>query len=167
MKDIMRHKLQLNYSEALIQQAVVRFWFRSVGAGFFVAIIFLVSLFIFMLYTSQSSWLFGALGAFLFLAVLFVVLVYVVHYKRSINKFKAMNPKSASLEVSESEFSLSSSLGTVSLTWQAISDVWVYENMWLIFFSKYQFSTIPLSGISEEEQAYFLAQIKLAGGKID
>lgn len=163
----MRYKLQLNYSEALIQQAVIRFWFRSVGARFFVAIIFLVSLFIFMLYASQSSWLVGALGAFLFLAVLFVVLVYVVHYKRSINKFKAMNPKSASLEVSESEFSLSSSLGTVSLTWQAISDVWVYENMWLIFFSKYQFSTIPLSGISEEEQAYFLAQIKLAGGKID
>ena len=167
MQEIMRYKSQLNYSEALVQQAVIRFWLRSVGAGFFAAIVLLVSLFIFMLYTSPSGWFVGALGAFLFLAVLFVVLVYVVHYKRSINKFKAMNPKSASLAVSESEFSLSSSLGTVSLTWQAISEVWVYENMWLIFFSKYQFSTIPLSGISEEEQVYFLAQIKLAGGKID
>ena len=63
MKDIMRYKLQLNYSEALIQQAVIRFWFRSVGAVFFVAIIFLVSLFIFMLYASQSSWLVGRAGA--------------------------------------------------------------------------------------------------------
>jgi len=77
-----------------------------------------------------------------------------------------MASPTATLEVSELEFSFSSSHGTSNLKWTAISEVWVFENMWLFLFSKAQFSTIPLVGIPQEAKDYMLSKIKSSGGKV-
>lgn len=162
----MKYKIVLNYTETLIRQAVLRFWWRTVGLGFFVALAILSGLFVFMLVSNQSGWEVGALGAILIFTITFVTVIYFIHYRRSIRKFRSMISPVASLEVSELEFTFSSDIGATTLTWAAISEVLVFENMWLFLFSKAQFSTIPLTGISSEAKDFILSKVKSAGGKI-
>ncbi|MES2499928.1 MAG: YcxB family protein [Pseudomonadota bacterium] len=162
----MKYKLVLNYTEALIRQAVFHFWWRTVGITFFVVLFILSILFGFLLFVKVSDWQVWALGAVLIFSISFITLIYFVHYKRSIGKFRAMTAPEVSINISEEELSFSSSLGTQSIRWGTVSEVWVFKNMWLFLYSKAQFSTIPLNGIPEEAKDYMLSKIKSSGGKI-
>jgi hypothetical protein len=162
----MKYKLVLNYTEALIRQAVFHFWWRTVGVTFFVVLFILSILFDFLLFVKVSGWQVWALGAVLIFSVSLIALIYFVHYKRSMGKFRSMTSPETSINISEEELSFSSSLGTQSIKWGTVSEVWVFKNMWLFLYSKAQFSTIPLNGIPEEAKDYILSKIKSSGGKI-
>jgi hypothetical protein len=162
----MKYKLVLNYTEGLIRQAVFHFWWRTVGVTFFVVLFILSILFGFLLFVNVAGWEVWALCALLIFSISFITLIYFVHYKRSMGKFRAMTSPEASINISEEELSFCSSLGTQSIKWGTVSEVWVFKNMWLFLYSKSQFSTIPLNGIPEEAKDYILSKIKSSGGKI-
>lgn len=163
----MKYELILIYSEALIRQAVFRFWWRTVGPVFFAVLIMLSALFCFLLVVNVSGWTLGLLGGVLAFAISFIVLIYVVHYKRSMGRFRSMVSPETSFKISEETLSFSSCLGDQFLQWSAVSEVWVFENMWLFLYSKSQFSTIPLRNIPQDAKGYILSKIKAAGGKIN
>ena len=162
----MKYQFLLNYTEALIRQAAFHFWVRTVSKRFFAVLALCCGSFAYLLFTTEPGWEVGALGAILIIAMAFVALVYFVHYKKSMEKFRAMGSPVASFEVSDLDFSFSSSLGSTTLKWAAISEVWVFEDMWLFIFSKAQFSTIPLADIPDEAKDYILSRIRSSGGKV-
>jgi hypothetical protein len=160
------HKTTLYYTESLLRQAVYAFWRRTVGIGFFVALSLLACSLAWMLWQGDRSWAAGAVGAFLFFGFGFTALVYVVHLRNTLGKFRGMGAPSAVLELGEASFVVSSGLGSSTLAWSAVTEVWCYPSFWLLLFSKAQFVTLPLASVPPEMQAYILRRVSGAGGKV-
>ena len=163
----MPHEATLIYSKALLRQAVFAFWRRSVGVGFIVALLVGALGLIVLIAQGVASWLAGALAAVLVLGIGFATAVYVVHYRKSLRKFRQMDKPRATFRADESSFTMSSDIGTTTLQWSAVKELWQFPSVWLLLYSKAQFSTLPLACLSPETQAYIVQRIRESGGKVD
>jgi hypothetical protein len=163
----MPYNITLEYTEALLRQAVFAFWRRTVGTGFFVATALLVCLLAFDVWHGDRSWMVGALGGFLVFGLGFVLLIYIVHLRNTLARFRRMGAPSASLTLQEASFTMSSGLGSSSLQWASVTEIWRYPSFWLVLFSKAQFVTLPLACVPADAQAFILARVSAAGGKVD
>jgi drug/metabolite transporter (DMT)-like permease len=163
----MSHEATLIYSETLLRQAVFAFWRRSVGVGFIVALLVGALGLIVLIAQGVASWLAGALAAVLVLGIGFAAAVYFVHYRKSLRKFRQMDKPRATFRADESSFTMSSDIGTTTLQWSAVKELWQFPSVWLLLYSKAQFSTLPLACLSPETQAYIVQRIRESGGKVD
>jgi hypothetical protein len=162
----MVHEITLEYTEPLLRQAVLAFWRRTVGVGMFVALAIVASGLAWMVWQGDRSWVVGVGGGLLVFGVGIPFAVYFVHLRRSLAKFRAMGSPQAKLTLDEASFEMSSDLGSTSLPWSTVTEVWRYQDFWLLFFSKAQFVTIPLASVPAEAQAYLLSHVSAAGGKV-
>ena len=163
----MPHEATLIYNEALLRQAVFAFWRRSVGVGFFVALLIAALGLVVLVALGQASWLIGGLAVVLVLGIAFATVVYVVHYRNSLRKFRQMDKPQASFSAEESSFTMSSDIGTTTLQWSAVRELWQFPSVWLLLYSKSQFTTLPLACLPAETQAYIVQCVRAAGGKVD
>ena len=162
----MPHQATLTYTEPLLREAVFAFWRRTVGVGFFIALALLVCSLAFLLWHGDRSWFVGALGAFLVFGCGFTVLVYFVHLRNALAKFRGMGAPIAAVSLGEASFTMSSGLGSTTLRWSAVTEVWRYPSFWLLLFSKAQFVTVPLASVPAEAQEFILSHVLAAGGKV-
>lgn len=167
METTTSHEATLIYSETLLRQAVFAFWRRSVGVGFFVALLIAALGLVILVALGQSSWIIGGLAAVLLVGIAFAIVVYVVHYRRSLQKFRQMGQPRATFRADESSFTMSSDIGTTTLQWSAVKELWQFQSVWLFLYSKAQFSTLPLACLSPEAQAHIVQCVRTAGGKVD
>jgi drug/metabolite transporter (DMT)-like permease len=163
----MSHETTLIYSETLLRQAVFAFWRRSVGVGFIVALLVGALGLIVLIAQGVASWLAGALAAVLVLGIGFAAAVYFVHYRKSLRKFRQMDKPQATFRADESSFTMSSDIGTTTLQWSAVKELWQFPSVWLLLYSKAQFSTLPLACLPPETQAYIVQRVRESGGKVD
>jgi len=163
----MPHEATLIYSKALLNQAVFAFWRRSVGVGFFVALLIAAIGLIVLIALGQSSWIIGGLATVLVVGVAFAIVIFVVHYRRSLQKFRQMDKPQATFRADESSFTMSSDIGTTTLQWSAVKELWQFPSVWLLLYSKAQFTTLPLACLPPETQAHIVQCVRAAGGKVD
>lgn len=162
----MAHQATLLYTEPLLRQAVLGFWRRSVGAGFVVAFA-VVALGLGMAVAQDAApWLIGAAAAGLALGVAFAATLYIVHHRSSLRKFREMASPKATFLAEDSSFTMSSDLGTTTLQWSAIKELWQFPDVWLLLYSKAQFSTLPLACLPQDMRAFVLQRVRASGGKI-
>jgi len=163
----MPHEATLIYRTTLLRQAVFACWRRSVGVGFFVALLIAALGLVVLMALGQASWLIGGLAVVLVLGIAFATVVYVVHYRNSLRKFRQMDNPQATFRAEESSFTMSSDIGTTTLQWSAVKELWQFPSVWLLLYSKSQFTTLPLACLPPETQAYIVQCIRAAGGKVD
>jgi len=151
------NEIKLHYSEALVREAVRTFVWRSVvrglGVRVLVACVVLVVCVAYRWAQGDRGWLVGVLAATPVFMGLALVALYVAHYRNTVGRFRAMRVPEATLTYTEDQFTLTSVLGSVTLPWSAISEVWKYPRFWLILFSRSGFSTLPLADLDAEAQA--------------
>ena len=162
----MSHEATLIYSEALLRQAVFAFWRRSVGVGFLAALLVAVLGLVVLVAQGMASWLVGTIAAVLVLGIAFATFVYIVHYRNSLRKFRQMDKPQATFRADESSFTIISDIGPTTLQWSAVKELWQFPSVWLLLYSKAQFSTLPLACLSPETQAFILQRVRAAGGKV-
>jgi YcxB-like protein len=160
----MRHEATLIFTESLIREAVLAFWRRSVGVGFGVAVLAVVAALSFFVWQGGSAWLVGALATVLVFAVLFATTLYFVHYRAALAKLRRMPSKQATLVVDDSHFSLTSELGSSTLPWSSVHELWRFQNCWLLLFSKAQFVTLPLACLPQEVQHLIAQRVEASSG---
>jgi drug/metabolite transporter (DMT)-like permease len=163
----MSHEATLIYSEALLRQAVFAFWRRSVGVGFLAALLVAVLGLVVLVAQGMASWLVGTIAAVLVLGIGFAAAVYVVHYRNSLRKFRQMDKPQATFRADESSFTIVSDIGPSTLQWSAVKELWQFPSVWLLLYSKAQFTTLPLACLSPETQAYIVQRVRESGGKVD
>ncbi|MEO5863973.1 MAG: YcxB family protein [Nitrospiraceae bacterium] len=163
----MPHEATLIYSTTLLRQAVFAFWRRSVGVGFFVALLIAALGLVVLVALGQSSWIIGGLAIVLLVGIVFTLVVYVVHYRRSLHKFRQMGNPRSTFRAEESSFTMSSDIGTTTLQWSAVKELWQFPSVWLLLYSKSQFTTLPLACLPPETQAYIVQCVRTAGGKVE
>lgn len=162
----MFHQATLIYTEPLLREAVFAFWRRSVGAGFLVALTVVALSLGILVAQSGTSWLIGALATILLVGFAVAAAVYFVHYRNSLRKFREMGSPQATFRAEESSFTISSNIGVTTLQWSAVKELWQFPNVWLLLYSKAQFSTLPLACLPPEMRAYVVQRIQAAGGKV-
>ncbi len=162
----MSHTVVLTYNAAIIRDAVFCFWHRTVGWGFIIALIGMVISLVVLLLSGDRSWLVGVNASALIIGIGFAVTLYLVHYRSSMAKFQGLSSGQATLAVTDGTLSLSSELGSSTLPWSAVKEVWQFEGVWLLLFSKAQFVTLPVPALSAEVQSFVLQKVRAAGGKV-
>jgi hypothetical protein len=162
----MSHEATLIYTEPLLRQAVFAFWRRSVGVGFAVALAVVALALGALVAQGEASWLVGVLGTVFVAGVAFPTGLYFVHYRNSMRKLREMGSPQATFCAEESSFTISSSIGTTKLQWSAVKELWRFSDVWLLLYSKAQFSTLPVACLSPEMQAFVLQRVRAAGGKV-
>jgi len=163
----MQHQTTLTYSQPLIRQAVWGFWRRVVGVRFAFALALMTVALVFLLLAGDRSWQVGVIATTLAFGILFLFVLFFVHYRNSVQKFRALGDNArAELTATASALSFSSAAGTASIPWSSVCEVWRFPTFWLLLFSKAQFSTLPLTDVSPELQEFILERVRAAGGKI-
>jgi hypothetical protein len=162
----MPYQTTLNFNESLIRKAVLSFWWRVVGFKFVIAMVLIGSSLCFFLYIGDRSWFVGAHATVLTIGISFLIALYWTHYRNGLKKFRAMSSPQATFSASESSFTLQSDLGSSTLPWSSITEIWQFEQYWLMLFSKAQFVTLPLADISPEFRASILERVRTSGGVI-
>ncbi|MEL7352921.1 MAG: YcxB family protein [Cyanobacteria bacterium P01_A01_bin.116] len=160
------HQALLRYDEALVRRAVFAFWKRTVGYGFPIALGLVAVGFVPDLIRGTASWVTGVCATVFVLGVGLVVTIYAVHIKNSMAKFRALGQPEARFIAEDETFTLVSDVGSSTLNWSAIQEVWRFSEFWLVLFSKAQFSIIPLAGVSHQMQVFVLDKVRGSGGKV-
>jgi hypothetical protein len=162
----MQHRTTLRYTEWLVAQAVRLYWRKTVGFGVLVAVPLMIAFLAWRLVDGDRSWVVGLVAAVALFGVLMPVTVYVVHYRHSMSKFREMSQPVAELVADEDAITISSDRGSSSFKWELVKEVWRFETLWLLLFSKAQFVTLPLDDLPGPMQAFILDRVKASGGKI-
>ncbi|WP_426342154.1 YcxB family protein [Pseudoduganella sp. S-14] len=161
----MSHQATLTYDKQLLRRAVLAFWRRSVGISLPLALSFATIAFVWLLVEGESSWFVGALGAALAFAFAIVLAIYVVHYRNVMEKLHDMGRPQALFIAEASTFSVSSGIGSSTMQWSSVVEIWCFPGFWLLLFSKAQFMTLPLETVSPEMQVFVLRSVQASGGK--
>lgn len=162
----MKHEATLIYTQQLIRSAVFAFWRRTVGVGFGVAIAMVAGSLAYLLWVGNRSWVVGVEATVLLFGVAIALTVYVVHYRNAIAKLRQMPSLQATFVAEEQQFTATSAIGSTTLAWASVKELWRFESCWLLLFSKAQFMTLPLDGLPAEMQAFILERLRASGAKI-
>jgi hypothetical protein len=151
-------EVTLCYTEPLLKRAVRCFVFRAIGRQlgplFFVAVAILIGCLVFMLAKHDRGWAVGFIIATILFVAVFFAAIYVAHYRNTLGRFRQMKNPEARLSLGDAQFTLTSELGSATMPWSAITEIWQYPDFWLLLFSKSQFSVLPLGGIDEKVRAF-------------
>ena len=161
------NEIKLLYSEPLLREAVRAFVARSIvrgfGLRFFVACALLVACIAYLLSHGDRSWVVGALAATLLFVGIFFLVIYLAHRLNTVGRFRQMQIPEATLTYTEEQFTLTSELGSATLPWSSITEVWRYPRFWLVLFSRSQFSTLPLDCHDPDIRAFITRKTSSKG----
>ncbi len=161
------YKTVLIYDKALLRRAVFGFWRRTVGIGFVIVLAVVAASLGFLLLQGERSWVVGVLAAVLVFACAALIALFVVHYRNAMQKLRDMGTPQAMLMVDESSFTVTSEIGSATLHWAAIQEIWRFDDYWLLLLSKAQFITLPLSCVSAEMQTFINARVQASRARAE
>jgi hypothetical protein len=162
----MSHEAILIYSESLLREAVFGFWRRSIGMGFILMLVALTVVLGVLVALGAPVWIIVTLAVLLVLAAAVAVALYIGYYRNSLRKFRTMSTPRATFRADESSFTMTSDAGTTTLQWSAVKELWQFPSVWLLLYSKTQFSTLPLACLPPDIQAFVQERVREAGGKV-
>ena len=164
----MTYEIRVCYTEAVVRRAaqrfLARFTRRDVAIGLGAAL------------AGAGAWLglgldwpyaAALVGVGLALVAL-VVLVGLAYVRAAIGKFRAMADSTVLWRFGDDSLATASDLGSVEIRWQAVSEVWRFPEVWLLFFGArgWGYSTLPTDALETEVQDFILARIRANGGKV-
>jgi ABC-type Co2+ transport system permease subunit len=162
----MQHSATLKYDTALVNQAVRAYWRRSLGLGVLIGVPIICVILGVRIIDGDRSWVTGLIAGAALVGIGMPILVYWVHYRNSMAKFRDMREPVATFVADDDSFTLASDKGSSTLRWDSIKEVWGFEGFWLLLFSKAHFATIPIQGLSEDMRAFVLERVKANGGQV-
>ncbi len=157
---------KLHFTEAIVRRAIKAFWWRSTGWSYFIAMAFIVGFLIYLVAIGDRSWRVGAGAVVVGLGLAMAVLLYVVHFRGSINRFRRMKVPEVTFEAGDDRFRMISDIGTIEAAWSAIVELWQFPDFWLIFYSRSQFNTLPMEGVDSAGREFILDRVREHGAKV-
>lgn len=159
-------EIRAQYNEALIGIATKRFWVRFIGwHGFLVVGILAASVAYLLLVEGASALAIGFSGV-LGLAIFVGSSVYFVYRNRALATFRRMEKPEAIIGLDPEGISTRSDLGGGDLKWRAITKVWVFPEVWLLFVSKGMYITIPTDSMTPDAQSFIREKVEEHGGRV-
>ena len=142
------------------------FWKQKVGFVLPLITVMMIVMLVNWVIAGYRDWLVGALGMVIIIAIATMIFVYAVHLNRSLERFRRMEQPTATLELMDDFFKISTENSLVEIQWSQVTTLWCFENAWLMFFSASEFLTLPLAEMSEQEKSFIVEKVKGQGVEI-
>ena len=143
--------------------AVRAFWFRVVlrrlGWKYLLALVLIGIATAQRISAQDQSWYLPFLLGALAFAILFVFAVYFVRRYQALARFRQMRSPQAVFIFRDEDFTVSSDLGSSTLPWRTVTDIWRYPDFWLVFISRGQFLTLPLSTVTSATREFISSRV--------
>jgi YcxB-like protein len=159
--------ITLHYTETFLYRVVRLFWWRKTGVSYFATFTLLAVALGYFWSHGDRSWWVGALAAVLLLGLTVGIAVYVVHHRQTLSRFRRLRTPTATLEMGAERFRLSSDVATSEAAWSTITEVWKFDDFWLLFFSPAQFVTIPLADLDDAARQFLHDRLLAHGAKFE
>ena len=147
----MNKSITLTYSAKIIRKSVTSFIIRKLGRIFILVITLLFAYTLYELFKGNRSWLMGVCSTTVAIGIIAPVAGVVIQTRVGLRKLKGMGDPTAVLEMSDSGFTVTSKLGSITLNWEAISEIWKYQGYWLLLSGPQILMTLPLDGVSNQD----------------
>jgi len=162
----MSFEITVRYTEAILRRAARRFLWRFMGreallppAGFLLALLLWFVL-------AVREWYVVVLGGGCLMLTAMVLLAGVLYTNRAVKRFRLMKDPAVVWRFSEEGLSSASELGTIEAKWEAVSGLWRFPDVWLLFFGSTGYSTLPADSLALELRTFLESKVRQAGGKI-
>ena len=101
------------------------------------------------------------------LALIVLILVVALKYVRLAKaKFSSMTDPQITYTCTESTFGTKSCLGSMEVPWKTITQIWKFDDVWLLFFGSHGYSTLPVTLVNKDFASFVEERVKATGGKV-
>ncbi len=156
----------LVYDEPQVLKAVGRFWRRVVGLRFLLAMVAMLGFFVYALVRGDRSWYVGATGTVLVFASAMITGVYFMQRRRAVTALHRLDDGRATMVISQEGLRFETAKSHSDLSWNVVTEVWRYPDMWLLVYGRAAFSTLPLEQFDAAGLAAIADGVTRAGGKL-
>lgn len=162
----LRYQITMSYTLPMLKKSVRRYWRRSLGWRYFIAMLFIAICFFSSLYKGDALWMKNAFAIIFTLGVILGITTYLSNRYHVLGTYRALKDPTITFKIYDEKFALSSELGEGEWPWSAITEVWQYKDTWLVFLARASYATFPLSFISADAQAFILEKLQATHCKI-
>ena len=162
----MNREIIVRYTPEIIKFAVWQFWRRNIGAGGFVVFGFMIALALYLLVIGDRSWLLGVVVTTVLFCFFLGVASYRIYLSRSMEKFKRLDDAVARFKFTGNGIWVESDIGNAEIAWAFVEKIWVFPNVWLLFYPKQGYSTLPVADIDDELQQFIIEKVRENGGDV-
>lgn len=157
----------VTYTEGLLKRAVHTFMWRRVGPDWklWLAFSLVAVALITLLWLGDRSWWVGFFGADLLIILVLLTAVWRAHWVNTLGKFRRMGEPKAAFTFSDTGMTVASDMGSSTVPWSMVEEVWELPDCWMIFLSPNQFLTLPTQDVPDE--ALRFARSRLPTRKIE
>ena len=156
-------ELTVTFSEPLLRQVVRSFFWRRLSEyldwSVFAALAVVCGALAWSLLQGERSWFVGVLGSVLAVCPFLIVAAYVVHYRHTVARFRQKKNQTVTFQFSDTDFTVTSELGSATVPWTSVTEIWEFPRFWLLFIVKPQFVTLPIEGASEELLSFIRSKV--------
>lgn len=160
------HQVDVRYSEALVRAVARAFYWRTLtrGYGLLGLLGFAMSLanLYFLLLAGDRSWLVGFVGATLLFLLLLMTVGYIIHHRNLVRRSRRMTNPQTRFVFSDKDLSFASELGSATLSWDVVREVWAFPRFWLIMLSRSSFLIVPTEGVAEDVLAFVRSKTRVS-----
>ncbi len=159
-------KIEISFTENIVKQAACLYIYRGLGPGSFVAMALLLLAALYSFFAGERGVITGIfVGASLVLSLL-VMSVYFFHYRRGLATLRRMQVPHAVIELTDAEFRVTSQAGTFATGWATFSELWRFQDIWLLLLGPGQYITLPVENLTNEAQNFIIRCFGSTGRKI-
>ncbi|MGE0356260.1 MAG: YcxB family protein [Burkholderiales bacterium] len=103
-----------------------------------------------------------AVGAFAVLGAA----IFFIHWLRALQGLAALDPPESHWTLTEDLVAQKSSLGESAIAWQALREVWRFDDLWLLVWGRDLYSTIPLAQLPPAARRLIERRVRESGGRL-
>ena len=153
------YRVRVHFTEPMIRQVVRTFVRRTFFRGRLAVLLVLLAVFGLAYFRGEMnneapSFVMnifnGVVIACLLLVPLYIVVVWRAHYVTRMGQLRMMDPPEADLTFSDTDMTIVSSLGAITLPWKRFVEVWELPRFWMLFLARNHFITLPVDALSPE-----------------
>jgi len=162
----MAFQIKVRYTEAILRRAARHVLWRFMGREALLppggVLLALILWFVF----DVHEWYVIVVGGGCLLLTAMVLLASTLYTARVVKRFRTMKKPDVVWTFSEEGLTSESELGRTEGKWQAVSALWRFPEVWLLFFGAPSYSTLPAESLSPELRSFLESKVREFGGKI-
>ena len=157
------YRCTVRYSEDLLREAIRAFMWCRIGRSPKLGLAFAIAIggTAYFAWSGAAPWLLGLFAASLIFIALLIVIVWRAHVLNTIGRFRKMKVKEAVFTFADDSITMASDLGSATMAWSTIEEVWELPRCWMFFNCPSQFFTLPIDGVPQAALSF--ARGKVAG----
>ncbi|UGX86168.1 YcxB family protein [Phyllobacterium meliloti] len=156
-----KYQFSVRYTESMLKRAVRTFIWRRVFLSQWIWWLLLGGGWLLLLYvtwTGAPAWPLAAFSGLMICILLFVAVLWQNHFTNTVGKLRRMEKPYGHVVFSDDKFTLSSDLGSSTMPWSAITEIWQRDECWMVFIGQNQFFSLPTENVPAEALKWLLAR---------